>query len=109
MSPYGARKQPYKVNLDGRLVPQKSTIYLEAGIKNRISGMEFLFKKPTTETEKIAFKKYISEIESNYKATFVYEDQAQGLIKVVKKILHEKIETETKHWQETEWMHGIKM
>ncbi|GAA4114928.1 hypothetical protein GCM10022393_14810 [Aquimarina addita] len=53
------------MNTNEILKPKKHSIYLEAGISSRILGMEFLFKKPVTDTKKTRFKKYLSEIEPN--------------------------------------------
>jgi len=100
VSPYGARIQMYNVDEKGKLKLDSSQVYIEGGRKGWIPGLDFLFKEPVTDKERKEFKTYIDEIESNYNATFVFNETAKELIKKVKQQLHKEIETETKTWND---------
>ena len=100
VSPYGARIQVYKADNNGQMILDSSQVYIEAGSAGWIPGLEFLFKKPTTNKEKEEFKTYIDEIESSYDATFVFGDDANELIKKVKEQLHKEITSTTKDWND---------
>lgn len=100
VSPYGARKQIYKIHKDGKITLQSSAIYIETTVTywNENEGIQYLEKQPKNETERLALNRYIQKVEKEYHATFVLGDNAQQLISDVKEALDEQIQHETGDW-----------
>lgn len=109
VSPFGARLQTYTIDKKGNVLLINSSIYLEAGRAEWIKGLSFLFEKPKNLEETKQLKTYISAIETEYKAKFVFGKKAVALIEKVKSVLSKQIKKETSNWNQQEWMYGIKI
>ena len=93
LEPYGARVQRYEVEIDGTFKRVFSKLYIETTRKkyDPDSGMEYLFRKPTTLEEEKNLKKYVDEVERVYHGTFVFGEEATELLSMVKKALRKKV------------------
>lgn len=93
LEPYGARVQRYEVETDGTFKRVFSKLYIETTRKkyDTDSGMEYLFRKPTTLEEEKNLKKYVDEVERVYHGTFVFGEEAKELLSIVKKALRKKV------------------
>ncbi len=103
VSPYGVRKQLYKVNQTGKLFLAKSEIYIETSRQGweDNKGIEFLFSPPKNDLEKKELKDYINEVEKNYTAKFVLGTDKDLLFEEVKTKLKKQIQKATKNWKPT--------
>ena len=97
-SPYGVRIQVYTLDEKHNLTRKSSQLYIETQRKNydKDSGMKYLFIAPKTKTEKLKLKAYITYVERNYKGSFVFNGEAENIIKKVEEALIKKVK---KRWQ----------
>lgn len=103
VSPFGARKQVFTIATSGKVSLSYSELYIEAGNPGwpETSGVQFLYEAPKNETEQAEFESYVQRMEKEYHADFVYGAQADHLLKEVRGILCDEIESETKYWNES--------
>ncbi len=105
---FGFQKQVYSVADNGIVQLKSSKIYIEDSLEsanpdfvedNRIhKGIAYLNKPPTTDEEKMWLDDYITSIEKQYKAEFVFGEERKALEKEVRMKLEKKIEKYTKDW-----------
>lgn len=97
-APYGARIKVYVVENNATLTKVSSHVYIEESRRNydEESGMKYLFTKAKTVEEKELFKEYIEEVEDRYDGIFVFDKEAERLLKNVKKALKRKVKLQ---WQ----------
>ena len=97
-SPYGARIQYYVTLPDHTVVLKSSKVYIETARKSydRESGMKYLFTPPKNTSEKEALQAYVKSVEREYKGTFVYGNEAKGLIEEVHEAFRRKMKAEWK-------------
>lgn len=95
LAPTGARVQKYKVLKSGKLKKIEAKIYLEEMKRDydKESDMQYLFHAPKNEMEKEKLMHYVKGVEREYKATFVFGDEAKKLISDVKKAMRRKLKT----------------
>lgn len=113
-SPYGVRKQRYKVSSNGDIKLVESAIYLEAmragwGGYDDYRGVDFIHNSPTDDVEKEMLRTYKKAVEQDYKAVFVADKKSQDkLFKEVRESLKYQIDSITTHWAEIETSFGYK-
>ncbi|MDU1889511.1 MAG: hypothetical protein E6767_02370 [Dysgonomonas sp.] len=105
VSPYGARKQVYNVQANGKVKMTENLIYLDAGYMmasyDGYKGQMFLDSVPRTAEDKKLFEEYKQTIEKEYNASFVKnKKQETALFKEVRVVLAEEIQAATKGWDE---------
>lgn len=93
---YGFRKQIYQVTPKGEIVLLKGEIYLEEGTENE--GLEFLFKRAATASQKKQLSDYKKMIENKYNASFVEGSKKTDLMYEVKSLLGKDIRKVTDRW-----------
>ncbi|WP_177765676.1 hypothetical protein [Flavobacterium sp. I3-2] len=119
--PFGFRKQVYEVESNGKIKSIESQIYLETSItkneKNKIyydtndylhKGIQFLKNTPSNSYERNALIDYKKNIEREYHAKFVVDEQRTKLEKEVRKVMKKEIELATQDWIENEFFGTIK-
>ena len=92
-SPYGARIQHYEMLPNHTVVLRSSKVYIETSRKtyDKESPMKYLFTPPVNDLQKEALYSYVKDIETDYKGTFVYAEEAKRLIAEVQEALRRKI------------------
>ncbi len=99
LAPYGARIQIYEVLTSGELKLISARVYVEASKYklDKDSGMRFLFKTPKNKIEKKELQQYVSEIEKQYVAEFIFGEEAKLLIQEVRESLRRKMKSSWRH------------
>ena len=101
VSPYGVRKQVYRVDKAGNLYLQKGELYIETSRpgwwENR--GIKYLFEAPQNDSERTALAQYISEAEKNYGGRFVLGKAKDRLFTEVRSKLKGPIQRATGTWK----------
>jgi len=94
-APTGARIQVFEVQPDHSVKRISSKLYIETDRENynEASGMQYLFRKPTSKKEQAKLDLYISGVERKYKGTFVFGKEAQVLRREVEKALTKKLKS----------------
>ncbi len=111
--PFGFREQIYSVDSLGTLKLTESKIYIEnyttSGTPNfleengwRHKGLKHLTEHPKNDYEQRLLNDYILNIEKEYNAEFVLNEEKNVLEKKVRESLKEKIEKYTGNWTEGE-------
>lgn len=97
-SPYGARIQHYEMLPDHTLKLHSSKVYIETERRNydKESAMKYLFTPPVGDLQEEALQSYVKDIETDYKGTFVYAEEAQRLLEKVKEALRRKMKNKWK-------------
>ncbi len=97
----GARKQVYSVNKKGKLELSTSALYIETAKAGwaQNKGMKYLNTAAETAAEKKELKKYISDAEREYNATFVFGKAKTALLQEVGKKLKRQILIARKGWE----------
>lgn len=94
-APLGARIQVFQLQPNATFKRISSLLYIETHRKkqDQNSGMQYLFTAPKNEEEKKAFETYIAEVETSFKGTFVFGDDAKKLRQEVQEALRRKMQT----------------
>ncbi|WP_373028805.1 hypothetical protein [Sulfurovum sp.] len=97
-SPYGARIQRYEMLPDHTVVLKSSKVYIETARKSydTESGMKYLFTTHNTKSEIEALQAYVKSVEREYKADFVYDNEAKKLMEEVHEAFRRKMKAEWK-------------
>lgn len=111
VSPWGARKQVYKVTSKGKLKKINSSLYIISGREGfpENKGVEFLYKIPRNEKEKAIYLSYIKKMESTYKSKFVFGEKSDELILEVKEKLKKYLKDLKTDWNKLENPFGYKI
>jgi hypothetical protein len=103
VSPFGGRIQTYQIQKNGKLLLVRSQLYIEqgrVGFEGIHKGIQFLKEMPKSESDKKLFREYVSEMESNFNAKFVYGNQSDRLMSRIRKKIAPEIEKYTKDWNQ---------
>jgi hypothetical protein len=94
-SPYGARIQHYEILPNHTVVLRSSKVYIETERRNydEESAIKYLFTAPVNDVQKEALQVYVKDIETDYKGTFVYAEEAKRLLAEVQEALTRKIKS----------------
>ena len=94
-APFGARIQVYELQPNASFKRISSRLYIETHRKkqDQNSGMQYLFSPPKNEKEQKEFEAYITEVETRFKGTFVFGEEAKQLRLEVKEALRRKMQT----------------
>ncbi len=106
---FGFQKQVYSVTDKGMVKLKSSKIYIEDTVETTNpdflighgwthKGIAYLNKPPTTDEEKRWLADYVTSVEKQYKATFVFGKEHQTLEKEVRAKLKDKIAEHTNDW-----------
>ena len=92
-APYGARIQVYELQSNATFKLISSRLYIETHRKkqDQNSGMQYLFSPPKNEKEQKIFEAYIAEVETRFKGTFVFGEEAKQLRLEVQEALKRKM------------------
>jgi hypothetical protein len=100
VSPFGARKQVYKVAADGKVTLASSVLYIEEGYSNE--GYGLLESTSLTAEEKELLNTYIARIEKDYGGNFLHGKKADELVDETRTALSHEITRSTDHWKDIE-------
>ncbi|HQR73425.1 MAG TPA: hypothetical protein PLH07_00050 [Sulfurovum sp.] len=94
-APVGARIQVYELQPNATFKRISSRLYIETHRKkqDQNSGMQYLFSPPKNKKEQKAFEAYIEEVETRFKGTFVFGEEAKQLRLEVQEALRRKMQT----------------
>ena len=94
-APVGARIQVYELQPNATFKRISSRLYIETHRKkqDQNSGMQYLFSPPKNEKEQKEFEAYITEVETRFKGTFVFGEEAKQLRLEVQEALRRKMQT----------------
>ena len=94
-APVGARIQVYELQPNATFKRISSRLYIETHRKkqDQNSGMQYLFSPPKNEQEQKVFEAYIEEVETRFKGTFVFGEEAKQLRLEVQEALRRKMQT----------------
>lgn len=100
--PFGFRKQIFKVEKSGNLIPISSVLYVESYVDSyhKPETIPYLNKKDKSVSETKKVRDYISKIEKEYNGEFILGKAKVKLEKEVRNILKEDIKENTKYWKE---------
>jgi hypothetical protein len=92
-APVGSRIQVYELQRNATFKRISSRLYIETHRKkqDQNSGMQYLFSPPKNEQEQKAFEAYIEEVETRFKGTFVFGEEAKQLRLEVQEALRRKM------------------
>ncbi len=92
-APVGARIQVYELQPNATFKRISSRLYIETHRKkqDQNSGMQYLFSPPKNKKEQKAFEAYIEEVETRFKGTFVFGEEAKQLRLEVQEALRRKM------------------
>ncbi len=92
-APFGARIQVYELQPNASFKRISSRLYIETQRKkqDQNSGMKYLFTPPKNAEEEKEFKRYIDEVETRFKGTFVFGEEAKKLRLEVQEALRRKM------------------
>ena len=92
-APVGARIQVYELQPNASFKRISSRLYIETHRKkqDQNSGMQYLFSPPKNEHEQKVFEAYIEEVETRFKGTFVFGEEAKQLRLEVQEALRRKM------------------
>jgi len=92
-APVGARIQVYELQPNATFKRISSRLYIETHRKkqDQNSGMQYLFSPPKNEQEQKVFEAYIEEVETRFKGTFVFGEEAKQLRLEVQEALRRKM------------------
>lgn len=92
-APVGARIQVYELQPNATFKRISSRLYIETHRKkqDQNSGMQYLFSLPKNEQEQKVFEAYIEEVETRFKGTFVFGEEAKQLRLEVQEALRRKM------------------
>ena len=84
-APRGDRIAVYRVDENGTMVKESARLYVEQYVRGYDweSGMQYLFKAPSTSNEREALRKYIDVVERTFGGRFVQGEAA--------KIVHDQV------------------
>jgi len=92
-APVGSRIQVYELQPNATFKRVSSRLYIETHRKkqDQNSGMQYLFSPPKNEKEQKVFEAYIEEVETRFKGTFVFGEEAKQLRLEVQEALRRKM------------------
>jgi len=92
-APVGSRIQVYELQRNATFKRISSRLYIETHRKkqDQNSGMQYLFSPPKNEQEQKVFEAYIEEVETRFKGTFVFGEEAKQLRLEVQEALRRKM------------------
>ncbi len=92
-APFGGRIERYEVLKNGEVNRLSSNLYVETHTEgfDSESGMKFLFEEPKTEGEKRLFSSYIALVEKRFHGKFVFDKEADRVMKEVRKALKRRM------------------